>query len=210
MGSPDLSKVKDYDVVLGTSSKYRHALFKEHFPDIAYRSLSPDIDEKAVTAGYTDRALSDPAALTLAVAHAKATALEGQLGPRSLLVTSDQVISHAGRVREKPRSAEECREYLRSYAAGPAVAVTAVVVVLAGAGERRVEGVDVATQHFRALPERVIDALVAKGDVLHCAGGFAAEDELMRPYLARRDGDLDSVMGLPVRLVRRLLAEATA
>lgn len=51
---------------------------------------------------------------------------------------------------------------------------------------------DVAKQHFDPIPEDVIDALIAKGDVLHSAGGFTVEDPLLAPFLGERIGTEDS------------------
>lgn len=206
MTSVNLERVRAHSIVLGTSSKYRHALFRQHFPSLPFTALSAAIDERAISAGYTDRSTVAPGILTLALAHAKASALLPKLGPNTLLLTSDQVVSFDGRIREKPSSAEECRMYLRSYATQPVVTITAVVVT--SSTGRRYEGVDIAKQFIRPISEEVIDKLIEKGDVLHCAGGITVEDELLAPFLAEREGTLDSIMGLPVDLVRQLLANA--
>lgn len=193
-------------LVLGTSSKYRHSLFRTHFPTTHFTTRSPNLDESAITAGYADRAKADPETLTLALANAKATALLPGLPPASVLLTSDQVVAYRGCIREKPGSVERCKEYLRSYAEHPVVTVTAVVLVDSDTG-RRVEGVDVASQLLHPIPEEIVNTLVEKGDVLHCAGGITVEDPLLKPYLKSRTGTLESIMGLPVELVERLLSE---
>ena len=36
------------------------------------------------------------------------------------------------------------------------------------------------------------------------------EDEVLKPFQARLDGDVDSVQGLPIKLTRRLVAEVDA
>lgn len=203
---PDLT---DYSLVLGTTSKYRLALFRTHFPTLPFTTASPSIDEGAITAGYTERATAPPSDLTLAIAHAKASAILPTLPPNALLITSDQVLSHNNRIREKPSSPAECRRYLASYAAHPVVTVTAIVVTHAASG-RCFEGVDVATQHLHPLPDDVITALITKGDVLHCAGGITIEDDLVVPYHGARTGTLESIMGLPLSLTRDLLCEAAA
>lgn len=203
MISPDL---KSRSLILGTSSKYRHVLFRTHFPTLPFTTRSANLDERAITAGYVDRTKADPEALTLALANAKAAALLPNLPPASILLTSDQVVSYRGSIREKPESVERCKGYLRSYAEYPLVTVTAVVLVDSDT-KRRVEGVDVASQLLHPIPEKVIDRLVEKGEVLHCAGGITVEDSLLEPYLKSRTGSLESIMGLPVELVRRLLSE---
>ena len=53
---------------------------------------------------------------------AKATLPED--GPEQLLVTSDQVISYEGTIREKPADEDACRAYLSSYEQHPACTVS--------------------------------------------------------------------------------------
>ena len=67
------------------------------------------------------------------------------------------------------------------------------------------QGVDVAQQYFKPIPEEVIEALIAKGDVMYCCGGFMIDDVLIEPYLAERVGDEDSILGLPMKLLRELM-----
>jgi septum formation protein len=186
--------LKGLGVILGSSSKWRRALFEANFPGILSGVRSAEIDESAITAGYSDRGAADPETLTLALAYAKADAIAPLLSDqnRCILVTSDQVLSFRGRIREKPKDEHECRVYLRSYKDHPAVTITALVVSNLAAGGKRVHAVDVAHQHFREIPESVIDELIAKGDVLHSAGGFTVEDPLLRPYLGMRFGTEDS------------------
>ncbi|KAI0567268.1 Inosine triphosphate pyrophosphatase-like protein [Gracilaria domingensis] len=168
--------------------------------------MSPDIDEKDIDAGFSDRSQADPKLLTLKIANAKADALQQSLPPDAILITSDQVLLYSGKIREKPPTEDDCRKYLRSYARHPATTITAIVI-LNSKTNHRISGVDTCTQHFRTIPEEVIEQLIEKGDVLNSAGGITVEDELLNPYLSIRQGDLDSFMGLPVRLLRRLLSE---
>lgn len=87
-------------VVLGTSSRWRQKLFASSFPGVEFSTQAADIDETAINAGYNDRGSADPSELTLALAHAKATAILPKLSGDALLITSDQVLSHGGRIRE--------------------------------------------------------------------------------------------------------------
>ncbi len=155
------------------------------------------------------RAGADARALTRAIAHAKADALlSGLRGQRALLLTSDQVVQVAGEIREKPANVDVCRKYLKSYSEGePVATITAVVVTDCGSGER-VEEVDEARQFFKEIPESVVEALIKQGDCMHSAGGVIVEDKLLSPFLGRREGELESIQGLPVSCVRRLLNDA--
>lgn len=56
----------------------------------------------------------------------------------------------------------------------------------------------------------MVTALLAKGDVFHCCGGFLIDDPLLEPYLDRREGDADSIMGLPMVLTKSLFHQLLA
>lgn len=110
-----------------------------------------------------------------------------------------------GKIREKPESAAECRDFLRSYEHFPAECVASVVVTNTLTGHRW-EGVDRAVQHFLPLPDDKIDELIAQGDVLKCAGGFTIEH--MEGFLGERQGEMETITGLPKTLTQSLLTQA--
>ena len=62
---------------------------------------------------------------------------------------------------------------------------------------------------LNALPDDVIEKLIRKGDVLYSAGGVTVEDELVLPYHQELDGELESILGLPVATTTRLLKDAS-
>lgn len=189
-------------LIIGTSSPFRLSLFRTHFPDLRYTTAKPAIDEKRILPPSGIRDTANPAKLALSIAHAKSDALAHLMRNDEILVTFDQVVTYNGNAREKPETEEICRQYLRSYESYPLVTVSAVVV----AGKsKRVDGLDVAKQYFTRIDEHVIDQLIQKGDVMWCAGGITVEDELLDPYKLDREGSLESIMGLPVDLLRQLL-----
>lgn len=89
------------------------------------------------------------------------------------------------------------------------VQVTSVVVTNTITGHR-VHGTDIARQHFRPIPDDVVDKLIAKGDIMYCCGGFMIDDPLLFPYLGEREGDEDSIIGMPLALLRDLISRAEA
>lgn len=76
---------------------------------------------------------------------------------------------------------KECRRYLKSYENHPAITCSGIVVTNTKTGEQ-ISGFDIAKQYFKKIPEDIIDKLVEKGDIMHCAGGFMIDD---RKYLKR-------------------------
>lgn len=161
----------DLPLILGSSSKHRCGILQKHYGS-DFTTISPNIDEKAVKT----RTL-DPSQTALAVSHAKADALIPRITTPSLLICSDQVVSYKGSIREKPESKQVAKEYLTSYFLNgiPAETHSAIVIVNTQTG-KRVEGVDVARQWFNRMPEEVVDALVEKGEIMYCSGGFMVDD----------------------------------
>jgi septum formation protein len=43
---------------------------------------------------------------------------------------------------------------------------------------------------------------------MYCAGSFVVEDPLLQPFLGKREGELESVQGMPIALTNKLLEEA--
>ncbi len=117
----------------------------------------------------------------------------------------DQVVWHQGRVREKPETAEECRAYLESYTHTPAQTASTVVVTNART-KKQAYATDIAEQRFLPIPADVVDAVIAKGDIMQCCGGFMIDEPLFEPYLGERKGTPESIMGLPVHLLPGLIA----
>lgn len=184
-------------LVLGSSSKWRKQVLEQ--AGYEFTTMSPDIDEKAIRH-------EDPQKLALAIANAKADALVKQVQEPMILITVDQVVVCNNKVYEKPVSAAEAREFMHSYEHFPASTITAVVVINTET-QKRVDGVDIATVYFHPIPENYMEELIAKGDIFSCAGGFQVEygDGKVVPYVKSIDGAIDSVKGLPMRLVEKLI-----
>ncbi len=185
-------------LILGSMSESRNRILHDlGFPFVVMR---PNIDEKVIRH-------SDPVKLVLALAYAKAEALLPSIHEQSLLITSDQVVVWNGTIREKPIDQAEARYFLKSAHEYPAETVTSVVVTNTKTGER-FEGVDRVQIFFLPLPEEVIEALIIEGNVFRCAGGFMVEDLRISPFILRLEGDMNSVMGLPKILTKKLLQQA--
>ncbi|MFA5954755.1 MAG: Maf family protein [Patescibacteria group bacterium] len=185
-------------IILGSSSKSRQEILKRM--GYTFEVLSPDIDEQAFEN-------DNPQSLALAIGLAKADALRKQVYKDSLVITSDTVVVWNGLIRGKPTSEEEARAFLHSYAEHPAETVTSVVVTNTKSG-KVVSAVDTAKVYFRPLPNSVVDKLIEHGTAMHCSGGLRAEDPILQPYILRIEGTMDSVMGLPMAIVKPLLEEA--
>jgi septum formation protein len=200
---------------LGSSSVHRRAVVQQAFGAAFQLSqCSPDIDEKAIRH-------DDPATLTMLIARAKMAAVMAKLAASAeadaerqvmpdFVVTSDQVATHGGVIREKPETEEENREFLRSYRNGSVVTIASFVVRNVRTGID-VEGTHECETFFGDVTEAMIECVVARGVTMWCAGGFAIEDEDLHSVLLRvRNGNAASVQGVHLPLFRELLAKAGA
>jgi septum formation protein len=123
--------------------------------------------------------------------------------PGRAVVAADTVVILDGALIGKPASPADARAMLRRLSGRPHRVVTAVAVAR---DARLLLGRESATVVFRALEDPEIDAYVATGEPLDKAGAYAIQGGAAG-FVARREGAVDTVVGLPVPLVRRLLAE---
>lgn len=186
-------------IILGSASKRRQQIMKEMGYD--FEVIPADIDEKAIRD-------QDPSKLTLAIANAKANAIIPRLKEEVLLITSDLVVVFKDKIIEKPTSKEEAYTVLDAYNQEPIKTVTAVVVTNTKTG-KRVSGTDIATVYFNPIPKENIKEFVESGKVFEHAGSFAAENPLFAPFVKKIDGTLESIMGLPTELTKRLIEEVS-
>jgi len=211
-------------LLLGSASFTRKLILKEM--GIPFELIVRPIDEKAL--GDRD---GDPSELVLAIAKAKgdylvngivseivdiqlgdkllSQILEDQSARGFLVLTGDQVVTHAGRILEKPESVDEAKEMVAGYAQSPPSTVGACVITHVPS-MLQVQGIDTARINFRPSVASVdlIDRLLAiDAPVLDCAGGLMVEHPFVKEHLSSIDGTEDSVMGLSKDLVLRLLSE---
>jgi len=184
-------------LILGSSSKWRRQVMLE--AGLACDLMSPDIDEKAIRH-------TDPETLVRLISKAKSEALRGHVHEDALIITADQVVDYEGSIREKPESKEESRIFLESYSERSVDTVSGVGVYNTK-NNRYVEGFDRVTIEFNKIPEDVIAALVEEEQTQQTAGGFSIEHPLLQPYVREIRGSVDSVWGLPMLLVKRLMEE---
>jgi len=184
-------------LILGSQSKYRKGVLEEL--GFEFKTMSADIDEKAIRDNHPDQ-------LVLKLARAKNEALKEKIKPQDILITSDQVTSFKGEIREKPIDYEEATKFLSDYSNSNLATYTSLVVFNKANG-KQAEGVDVATVYFKEIPVIDIQKIVDKKYILNCGGGFMIEDPILLKHVKKIDGDIKSVMAMPPKLLTKLLEE---
>jgi MAF protein len=195
----DESSVRDPDphqLVLALAHGKANALLSSSHPElVGLQQQQQEQQGGGGVGGTSERSSLSSSSLSLA-----------RIG-KSLLITGDSVVTHKGMVLEKPRSKEEARALLRSYATAPATTVSSIVVVDLGSGAR-FEGVAAAEVYFRPLPREVMDELVESGASMETAGGLRIEHAAVQPYIDCIIGEKSAVMGFCQALAGKLIREA--
>ncbi|CAM0875052.1 unnamed protein product [Alopecurus aequalis] len=199
-----------FKIILGSSSPAR----REILSDMGYKFtvMSADIDEKAIRR-------EKPEELVKALAEAKADGVKLNLpdsdscardqNQTTLLITSDQVMVSRGVIRERPRSTQEAREFIKAYSGDRAFAVNYVLVTNLSTGDRK-GGWDIPEIHFRHIPDAFIEEVVKEGDMTCVAGGLKLTHPSVLPFIEELVGTADSVRGLPRELTHKLIRESLA
>jgi septum formation protein len=136
----------------------------------------------------------------LALAKAKDVA---QNYPDSLVIGADTIAEVDGRVIGKPADAGHAEEIVRLLFSRPHKVTTGVAIVRAADGVEIV-GSDTTVVYPRKMSEEQIAEHIAGGSWEGKAGAYAIQ-ETGDEFVERIEGSLTNVMGMPMKLVERLL-----
>ena len=132
-------------------------------------------------------------------------AREKALGVRGRLVLgADTTVIVRDEVLEKPTDEADALRMLSKLQGRTHQVVTSVALV---AGERIHQATDVTSVSFRRMTDDFLRAYVATGEPMDKAGAYGIQG-YGAALVERIEGDFFGVMGLPLRLVLRLLEEA--
>jgi nucleoside triphosphate pyrophosphatase len=165
---------------------------------IPHEVAPADLDE-------TPRGGEAPEALARRLAREKALAVAASR-PGALVLAADTVVALGEEMLGKPESPAEAEAMLARLSGRRHRVITAVALAHAGGvGER----CDVTQVTFRPLDPETIRTYVATGEPLDKAGSYGLQG-YGGVLVERIDGDCFGVIGLPIRHVVDLLAEAGA
>jgi septum formation protein len=188
-------------LILGSSSKYRKSVLEK--AGYTFETMSPDIDEMAIRS-------SDLYELPLLLARAKSEKIVSDIKEPALIITADIVVICNGELLEKPQSEQEVRDWLKKYSEGhPAECVCGVVVANTETGSR-VEDINISKVYFHPMPDEMVTEFIKMGEPYGRAGGFAVQLPIFQPYLKKVEGTYESIVGMPMDVIERLLHKAQA
>jgi septum formation protein len=203
-------------LILASQSPARTKLLAE--AGIRHEVLVSDVDEDAVQAKY---GVTDAHDTALLLARAKAEAVAALPETEGALVIGcDSVFEFDGESHGKPYTAEVARERMLRMSGSQGVLHTGHWLVDCRDTAANVENdepaegtgatvgaVSSAEVHFASMSENEINAYIATGEPLHCAGSFTI-DGLGGAFIRKVDGDPHAVVGLSISTLRDLLVHA--
>jgi len=200
------------ELILASASPRRHALLAA--TGRAFRIVPADVDE-TIRPGLTPESVAEDLALRKAEAVAGGLEVEGPV----LVLGADTIVAVGdtdGTIEflEKPRDAADAARMLRRLSGTRHRVVTGVAVVRVRAPWSASECVQCGHErtwvHMRTLAEAEVEAYVASGEWRGKAGGYAIQESADAFVVRLEEGGFDNVVGLPVALTLRLLAQAEA
>ncbi len=182
------------DIYLASTSPRRRQLLAEIVED--FTACSPDTEEKEYP-GFTAkekciRRCKDKC--IAAVNHIK--------DYTAVIIASDTVVDFEGKTLDKPADEKECYEMISALSDNFHSVHTAVSVYFDGSLFTFCDTTDV---HFSHISEEKIARYVKEDTAYDKRGGYGIQTEFGQKYIDKIDGDYYTVVGLPVKRVKKLL-----
>lgn len=147
----------------------------------------------------------EPAEVVLANALIKARAVTDRIGPGSLVIGCDTDVVLEDHIIGKPEDEVRAREYLAQLS-GRTHSVFSGLALIGPEEERVRTGVAETRVTFRELSPEDVDRYLASGEWRGRAGGYAIQGR-GSALVAKVEGDIANVIGLPVGLMLDLAPE---
>ncbi len=191
------AKSQKRSLILASSSPYRKLLLERlGLPfEVQYSSV-----DESPQPGET------PARQVKRLAAAKTDAV-CECRPAAVVIGSDQLAVHEGRVLGKPGSAAGARRQLTAFSNSRVDFLTALSIRCADSGFRFEKTVTTEVR-FRTLSAAEIRRYVALDHPIDCAGGFKSEACGTALLQAMRSDDPTAIVGLPLISVAEALRQA--
>ncbi len=186
-----MGRLRRPDLILASASPRRKAIL--HAAGVSFRVDPSDVDENIRE--------KNPRRLVAKLARLKALEV-AKRHPGMLVLGADTLVVCAGEILGKPKDMKDAIRMITLQSGRSQRVLTGVALVK---GRRVYAEVAVTKVYARKLDAKLLRRLAGKH--MDKAGAYAVQDR-KDPLVARIVGDRDNVVGLPMRVVRRLLARA--
>lgn len=179
-------------LILASGSRRRRELLD--LMGLTYTVETPDVDES-----FSGR----PSETVMEISRRKAAAVAARHSA-SIIIAADTLVFADGALG-KPHTPERAKEMLRSLAGNWHHVYTGITVINTRSG-RILRNVDKTRVHLVPMTEQEIDAYVATGEPLDKAGAYGIQG-MGGMFVDRIDGSYSNVVGLPMSMLRIMLAQ---
>ena len=161
--------------------------------------LTYTVETPAVDESFSGR----PSETVMEISRRKAAAVAARHSD-SIIIAADTLVFADGALG-KPHTPERAKEMLRSLAGNWHHVYTGITVINTRSG-RVLRNVDKTRVHLVPMTEQEIDAYVATGEPLDKAGAYGIQG-MGGMFVDRIDGSYSNVVGLPMSMLRIMLAQ---
>ena len=179
-------------LILASGSPRRRELLD--LMGLTYTVETPDVDES-----FSGR----PSETVMEISRRKAAAVAARHSD-SIIIAADTLVFADGALG-KPHTPERAKEMLRSLAGNWHHVYTGITVINTRSG-RILRNVDKTRVHLVPMTEQEIEAYVATGEPLDKAGAYGIQG-MGGMFVDRIDGSYSNVVGLPMSMLRIMLAQ---
>jgi septum formation protein len=186
-------------LVLASTSVYRREMLAKL--TLPFTRVAPDFAETAAPG-------EPPTAMARRFAAGKACAVASKPPhnkPTTLVIGSDQVVTVAGKILGKPGNIERARQQL-ALCSGQWVTYTSAICLASAGNIVALEHEDYEVQ-FRKLSTAAIDRYLTLEQPFDSAGSIKAEGLGISLFASTRGQDINTLYGMPLILLSRLLRE---
>lgn len=183
-------------LILASSSPRRREMIGRIFP--SYETVVREVDENLGDGVH-------PRDGVRLLALRKGRAVRDVVGDDCIIISADTLVEMDGTALGKPRDREDAHRMLRALSGRAHNVHTGVAVHY---GDRVVSGVASTAVHFRCIGDGEIAEYIDSGEPMDKAGAYGIQGGGGR-FVSSYDGDLDTVIGLSMKLVYRLIGEIT-
>ncbi|MBO5747319.1 MAG: septum formation protein Maf [Clostridia bacterium] len=121
----------------------------------------------------------------------------------TLIISCDTIVCCDDKVLGKPKSYDDAVGMLKSLSGRKHTVMSGLALFLNG---KTISGCEKTDVYFAPMPDSFIEAYVSTGDTMDKAGGYAVQGRTAL-YIEKLDGCYFNVVGLPVRLLTKLLEQ---
>jgi len=186
--------LKDYKIILASSSPRRQQFFKDMHVDFEIRLK--DVEEI-----YPDELKASEITDFLAVL--KANAFQEDLQPNEILVTSDTIVWHEGKALGKPKDYEDAFRILKKLSNSTHEVFTSVCIKNKDKSDLINETTKVT---FSTLSDEAIAYYLENFKPYDKAGAYGIQEWIGLIGISKIEGSYSNVVGLPVQKVYEYFA----